>query len=409
MKRASILLVGIVLFAIAAGMVATASSAQAQGIYIGPGGVSFGSGVGSYYLPYFNRGGFYGPRGYLGRRYDPTGLFWAPGVYWTPRTYWYGDLGWTRFENVISERRASNIPDFSPSQFDDRWNLPPVPQFEELTRMNWTHLRRVLAFGASQLDNELERVATGAKWISYLQVARLEAISMNQKDLPPTHEETVELEALLKKFDQTADDKQYDAISGLWGFEAVRRTISAFVENPAARYRKQLVMNSKDLDRELERFATGATWQQYFALPTDVFVDPDDAATQKSPPDPEALRIALAKFDDVSKNPAYRMIASLPAFSATHASLARYLGRDPADTSNSMAGSYPGSDTSAGGSGEKVTPQADPLQPMPNGGNTPAENPMSDTPVSPAEKEELVPPGGDTPKPTPVPAVREKE
>ena len=414
-------------------------SADAQGFSIGPGGVS----IGGAYIPFNNgrteiddrygpndpsdRNRNYGPRDNYGRGYnnrDPYGrgygrsdVYWTPGRYWSPNEYWYGDRDWSRYDEGYSGVERSNTRGGILSELGARLNvqpaLPPVPSLEELERMNWVHLRRVMSYGSTQLEQELAQQRTGGKWVDYLGVQRLQQIVDNEENIGPTSTEANELVGMLEHYNQTADDTRYRTISGLWGFETVHRSLAEFLVNPASRYRRQLVMNSEDLDRALERFATGAGWQHHLMLPAELFLDPVEA--DKNPPDAEELRKALQKYDEVAKNRDYRVVNELPAFQATHQSLARYLGRAEPPQANTVADDDP------------LLPPADPSlnepkpidPPVANKGDKP-DSAKAKTPKEPGQaksilkqskpqvEELLPPPKSDSPAGN-TPAVREKQ
>ena len=328
-------------------------TAQAQGFSIGPNGVS----VGGAYIPFnngpgyydngrgypYDRGGYYGTRGprdyfdrgYYGRGSGRNSLYWTPGMYWTPNEYWYGDQNWSRYDSgnsraALNGSRGGILSDLG-ARLDIRPELPPVPTLEELERMDWVHLRRVLSYGATQLEQELAQQKTGSQWLEYLRVERLKQIADEEANDAPTSEQADELVVMLERYNQTAEDQRYVSITDQWGYATVHRALAEFLVNPASRYRRQLVMNSEDLDRALEKFKTGAGWQHHLMLPAELFLDPVEA--DKNPPDPEAMRKALQRFDEVAKNRDYRVVNELPAFKATHDSLARYLGRaEPSGT-----------------------------------------------------------------------------
>ena len=332
---------------------------------------------------------------------------------------WYGDRNWGRYRRGDSDAGLAGATDGFPSRAYGlgTTNSPPLPQLEELQRMNWSHLRRVLDFGAARLLNGLERLRTGDQWASYLRVERLRGIARDDGDLPPTRAEVDALVAMLERYNETAEQPSYASISGLWGFQSTHRALAEFLENPAARYRRQVALNANDLDRALERFQTGAGWQHHLSLPAVLFVDPADAAAARHPPDPELMRKALAKFDDVAKNPAYRVIANLPEFQATHASLERYLGRQrgDADAVAEAAATAPPDPSLNEPAPVEVKPQADPFRAESEQSQPGEEKPPAPQGARPAPRqvEELVAPMSDAvPKsdsaPRKKPAVREK-
>jgi hypothetical protein len=83
-----------------------------------------------------------------------------------------------------------------------------------------------------------------------------------------------------------------------------------------------LVAIDERLERRLDRFNTGETWQRYLQLPpaaVDATVDP---AIRR-----EALVKLLEKFHRVTADPQYPMIASLPAFVAMQDVLTEIISR----------------------------------------------------------------------------------
>lgn len=76
--------------------------------------------------------------------------------------------------------------------------------------------------------------------------------------------------------------------------------------------RAQLAQGSPALYKLLD-----PPWQSYLALPSEVFVG-------KSHPTADALRISLANFEAVDRDPRYRKLADLPEFKSTHALLRQY-------------------------------------------------------------------------------------
>src|SRR5690606_33826630 len=96
-------------FFFAAG-VSSGGNLRAQGIYLGPGGISFGAGSSSYYIPFNDGRNYYGyDRGYYGNYYGPRDYFyrgsgsyyWQPGMTWRAGDYWYGDQHWPRYSSPI--------------------------------------------------------------------------------------------------------------------------------------------------------------------------------------------------------------------------------------------------------------------------------------------------------------------
>ena len=90
------------------------------------------------------------------------------------------------------------------------------------------------------------------------------------------------------------------------------------------RLRSQVSSAARDLQNSLTRFATGDTWQRYFALPPELTIAPPDAIPLEPKAQAKDLTELLGRFDMVSHNDAYRMIAALPAFHWAQESLTAY-------------------------------------------------------------------------------------
>lgn len=94
---------------------------------------------------------------------------------------------------------------------------------------------------------------------------------------------------------------------------------------PEARLRRQLFGSALDLDRALDRFETGESWQRYLSVAPGLPLSRDRFDSAEITRTNGQLATVLAHFDAVSKNADYRMIAALPAFQWTHELLAEYL------------------------------------------------------------------------------------
>ncbi len=291
--------------------------AVGQRISIGPGGIS--AGVGGYGsgirvgIDHRGRYGYgYGPGYYYDRRGD----------------YWYTDDGWDRWD-YDDDRPAVDIGRGGAD------STPPVPTAEELSYMNWKHLRRVLGYGAHTLADELDPIASGAGWMRHLQVDTILDAVADDTDMPPNAASNKLFRKLLAAYTDVDSNPEYISISRLWGFRTVRLALRELAKTPWVRQREQLAEASRELDKQLETLQTGDGWKRHLALPAEVYVSRDEArddargdgsAGAKMPKtDAGALRKVLSRFDKVSEDPQYGTIARLPAFQATHEILAVYL------------------------------------------------------------------------------------
>jgi hypothetical protein len=97
-----------------------------------------------------------------------------------------------------------------------------------------------------------------------------------------------------------------------------------------------LLAISDSLQNRLSRFNTGNTWQRYLRLP-------EDATAASTPPDARMAAIAtlLDRFQKISADPQYAMIARLPAFQAMDAALNEALSRPRSEPSATPAEDLP--------------------------------------------------------------------
>jgi hypothetical protein len=98
-------------------------------------------------------------------------------------------------------------------------------------------------------------------------------------------------------------------------------TAAEFASMDDARLTEQLFSIANSLNRRLSRFDTGPTWQRYLRFPEESLASADLAVRR------EALIGLLAKFQKVSADAQYSMIARLPAFVAMEAALMEAVSR----------------------------------------------------------------------------------
>ena len=92
------------------------------------------------------------------------------------------------------------------------------------------------------------------------------------------------------------------------------------------RRRRKLAVFARRLDQDLTRFTTGAHWQDYLQLPYEVvLLDHRVTRGVTLEPDLAELQAALANFESVSHSYAYRRVARLGSFRATHHHLKAYV------------------------------------------------------------------------------------
>ena len=94
--------------------------------------------------------------------------------------------------------------------------------------------------------------------------------------------------------------------------------------SPEIHARHQLYAASAELAQSLQRFTTGNTWLRYFAL-TEGGALSSVGQQEASMRSTSELITLVERFESVSQDPRYPMIAGLPAFGRTHELLRTYL------------------------------------------------------------------------------------
>ncbi|MEX0937701.1 MAG: hypothetical protein WDZ59_07550 [Pirellulales bacterium] len=327
---------------------------QAQGLYIGPGGVGIGIGNAprgyayGYRNPQYNRYGlspsrlynYYGNRSYSPRSYRPYyydnftrgySLGFGSGAaypYWGPRTYWSGDRWWGYGIDLTPRYYYGYTPSYTYTRPTYDYDLDPyglstrsaltAPAREELTQLGWDDLRQVISNGADILRRELDEIGTGEAWADYLLLDQLNEAIIGDRLGPPDAEASEKLRDVLARFDAVAENPDYQRISDMAGFITVRRAVDDFLISPEDRYRRVLATTAAALEISLDDVATGARWHQYLGLDTLTGLHEDPAA-------PETLQESLARFDATTENEEYRTISGLTGFTATRQALADYV------------------------------------------------------------------------------------
>jgi hypothetical protein len=205
----------------------------------------------------------------------------------------------------------------------------PVPPSADLSIMDWKSLRRLLRSAATQLEADLYRLATGTTWKKHLRLGALRDLVAEDVEMPPERESLSQLLEILEAYDSTRANEQFRTISSLTAFRIVHTALGEFVSPPHERQRRLLAASAGNLDRSLARINTGATWQPYLALPAEVYAASDSTSgsgsTSAAHPEFEQLTAVLGRYDSVSQNAAYRVIAELPAFQETQERLSLYI------------------------------------------------------------------------------------
>ena len=228
--------------------------------------------------------------------------------------------------------RAPFVRVFTPGYYRGDWAAPqPLPTAQQLADMDWRELRASIRELVAQLDAQLATWPAGDFWKAQLKTAEVRAVAQG-RDGRPAAGAHAQLQDILHAFAATNDTPTLSAIAGLPTFRVLHVALVEFSMPPEERLRRQLSTSAKELHNSLDRISTGRGWQKYLALPEGMAASQGSDRPSAASFDLEALAAALDRFDSVSQDDEYRMIADLPAFRSTHQRLAAYLAlrRDPA-------------------------------------------------------------------------------
>jgi hypothetical protein len=207
------------------------------------------------------------------------------------------------------------------------YGVPSGPTSSELAKMDWRSLGQAIRASAAQLSVDLNQIASGATWRSRLQIAEIIALLPPESDLPPTDDVRQQLQEIARIYGGLDNSRESQSVSNLRSFQVLQQALAEYVTPPVQRLRRQLYFNAGQLNRALERFATGAAWQNYLMLSTGLSLSTDHAQSSDSLHSVADYAEVLARFDSVGRNPDYRIISDLPEFKATRQRLADYLGQ----------------------------------------------------------------------------------
>lgn len=221
------------------------------------------------------------------------------------------------------------VPRPFPGMLRSPWNRPvePAQRPEELGSLDWGTLRRSVAQWTAELDFDLGQISTGELWKAHLKTAELAALVRSQQDAPPGEQERIQLREILAIHQATARSSAYRRITDQPSFRALGAVLAEYTTTADERLRRQLFAAAGELDRSLEQFETGNTWQQYLEVAPGKSLAADQTGRAPASSSTTALADVLARFESVRHNDDYRVIAAVPAFKATHDLLAAYLSR----------------------------------------------------------------------------------
>ena len=241
----------------------------------------------------------------------------APGYVKAPfvRVYSYPDGS--------SYVRAPFVSAFSPG-YRTGYGVPRGPTSSELAEMDWRLLGQAIRASAAQLDIDLKQIRSGATWRSRLKIAELTPLLPPESDQSPSDDVRQQLQEILRIYGELDSSRESKSVSNLRSFQVLQQALAEYITPPVQRLRRQLYFNAGQLNRALERFATGAGWQNYLMLSTGLLLSPDHARSSDSVHSVADYEKVLARFESVGQNPDYGVISDLPEFNATRQRVTDY-------------------------------------------------------------------------------------
>ncbi len=244
----------------------------------------------------------------------------GPGYVKAPFVRVYG------YRDGSSYVRAPFVSVFTPGRGGYGYNAGyyGLPGPNDLAQMDWRTLRRAIRDITRSLDRQLATFPAGDHWRTHLRLSELRPL-VREADGPPAAEDYGPLEEIRGTFEATKSDLALRDIARLDSFRALTAALGEFVMPPDQRVRRQLSVAATDLDRALERLGPQLGWQKYIGMPVELLASSEEGVPNDAPLNPGVLAEVLARFDSVSRDDQYRVIARLPSFRVTHARLAEYL------------------------------------------------------------------------------------
>jgi hypothetical protein len=326
-----------------------------SGISFGVGNVPYHDNYGYRNQGYYNRD-YYG-RGNYGAGYGGSGLYlgggshdfrWGIGVpfgyddydWYAPyynnyyRSYQNYDPGYYQGSDYYSGNYLPNTAQQLPAM-----EHPPIPTAGQVARLTDEQLRMMIAVALDNYNKDLDGFTTGAGWKIHFKLAELKThVTGSQIGSPDASTRTL-IADISQKFEAAEKDPSYEVITQPWSFQTLLVALKEY-SLPAVK-RQGHVLNAKaqTLKRSLDNISTGAGWKAYLEInELDKLLGEtsgDNAELTKK------LEKILERFDDVSQNQQYKVVAELQGFDVTRTALQQYIHTLQMDTVKPDASAQP--------------------------------------------------------------------
>jgi hypothetical protein len=207
----------------------------------------------------------------------------------------------------------------------------PTPA-TDFSRLDWQGLRQMIHDANDELKADLRRAPSRFSMVS-LKTDDLARLVPLRAVGPPTELAREDLQEMVRGLDALSNDPDRRSVTSLPSFRKLRSALREYTLPPDVRASQQLYSAAAELNQSLQQFPTVKTWQRYFALTPGSAMAPDQRAGEEVPSTADFATL-LSRFDSVSQDPQYPMIAELPAFQRTHNLLRVYVSEYLADVSS---------------------------------------------------------------------------
>lgn len=194
----------------------------------------------------------------------------------------------------------------------------------DLQQLNWSELAEAVRVSAIAVDRDLARLPSNDFWKTSLRTEDILSLMPSEQQGPPDESTRQQLQQILTAYESVGNDPEMNRVAALASFQNLRFALREYLSSPPERSRRQLAAATAELNRELLRFDTADTWLRYFALDQGGTLSAERLATISGQPTPD-LAAMLSRFDTISSDERYPMIAGLPAFREVRDRLSQYL------------------------------------------------------------------------------------
>ena len=192
---------------------------------------------------------------------------------------------------------------------------PRVPTSQEVARLSAYEQRALLRKAVQSLDEDLDKIKTGAGWKNHLETEKLGSSLWCGNTLAPGGSKRADLTKIAERFDAIAENPKYKAIPELWGFQAVRAALGEYAMSPVDKSKRELRSTSDSLIRSIEGMSNADSWKGF--LQTDDIRKLARAETDPTEDEEILLGKIVGQFHKVAENPDYRSVATMKGFKET--------------------------------------------------------------------------------------------